>query len=141
MKRVNLPAALTDWFDELGDEMVVGMPTMVMFPAGNYCFRVTEDKHKITIPSKGVFKDLAPGVFTDEKDKFKIYDEENEVFYLATLTKVLFAVSKYPDLSDDQFFAPMVLLFNEDTIDIVGKVIEVVPPELIPDDKKKGYIS
>jgi hypothetical protein len=130
----NLPTSLVDLST---DNTIIGMPTMVMFPAGNYCFKVSEDRHTITIPRRGDYKDVAPEIFADSDEKFEICDEKNGVVYLAALTKVLFAANKYPDLEEGQFFAPMFLLVDEDTISIVGQVLSVVSDELVADLNNK----
>ncbi len=106
-----------------------GTPPMVMFPARNFRFKVSKAEHKITIPRKGNYNDLAPGLFPEEAGDFMVYDEENTAMYLPSLTKILFAVEKYPDLKSNQLFAPIVLLFNEDTVDIIGQIIDMLPPE------------
>jgi len=107
----------------------VGTPTMVMFPARNFYFRVSKSEHKITIPRKGNYHKIAPEIFTEEDGDFMLYDEENTVMYLPAITKILFAVEKYPDLKNNQLFAPIALLFNEDTVDIVGQIVEILPPQ------------
>jgi len=109
-------------------EINKGTPPMVMFPPRNFQFSVSKKEHKITIPRKGNYHKLAPGLFPEEAGDFMIYDEENAVMYMPSITKVLFAVKKYPDLASNQLFAPIALLFNEDTVDIIGQVIDMVPP-------------
>lgn len=119
--------SLNEWSAE---KPQVGTPTMVMFPAKNFYFRVSKNEHKITIPRKGNYSKIAPEVFSEEEGDFMVYDEENAVMYLPAITKILFATEKYPDLKSNQLFAPIVLLFNEDTVDIIGQIIEILPPEL-----------
>jgi hypothetical protein len=108
-------------------EPQLGTPTMVMFPAKNFRFRVTKTEFKITIPRKGNYHDLAPEVFPVEDGDFMVYDEENTVMYLPAITKILFATNKYPELEPNQVFAPIALLINDDQVDIVGQVIEMLP--------------
>jgi len=105
-----------------------GTPPMVMFPARNFRFEVSKAEHKITIPRSGNYNDIAPGIFPEEEGDFMVYDEENAALYLPSLTKILFAVEKYPDLKSNQLFAPIVMLFNEDTVDIIGQIIDMLPP-------------
>ena len=112
-------------------EAQVGTPTMVMFPPRNFHFRVSKEEHKITIPRKGNYHEIAPEVFTEEEGDFMVYDEDNAVMYLPAITKILFAVEKYPDLGSNQLFAPIALLFNDDTVDIIGQVVEVIPPQAV----------
>lgn len=106
----------------------VGTPTMVMFPARNFHFRVAKNEHEIVIPRKGNYHDLAPEVFPKEDGDFMVYDEENAVMYLPAITKILFAVNKYPDLAANQLFAPIALLIDEDEVRIIGQVVEMLPP-------------
>ena len=106
----------------------VGTPTMVMFPARNFHFRVAKNEHEIVIPRKGNYHEIAPEVFSEEEGDFMVYDEENAVMYLPAITKILFAVEKYPDLAANQLFAPVALLFDEEEVHIIGQVVEMLPP-------------
>ena len=101
---------------------------MSLFPARNYHFRVVKGEHKLTIPRVGKYHELAPDIFKEEDGEFNLYDGDSNVMYLPAISKVLFAVSKYPDLENNQLFAPIALIFNEDTVDIIGQVIEMLPP-------------
>jgi hypothetical protein len=112
------------------DGAKVGTPTMVMFPPKNFHFRVSKKEHKITIPRSGNYYKIAPEVFTEEDGDFMVYDEENSVIYLPSITKILFAVGKYPALESNQLFAPIALLINKDTVDIIGQIVEMLPPQL-----------
>jgi len=106
----------------------IGTPTMAFFPARNYHFKVVKNKHTITIPRFGDYNKLAPEIFSEDDGEFMLYDEKNSVMYLPAVSKVLFAVEKYPDLGSNQLFIPVVLVFNEETVDVVGQVIEMLPP-------------
>lgn len=106
----------------------VGTPTMVMLPARNFNFKVSEKEYQLTVPRKGNYHELAPDAFTEEDGDFMLYDTENDVMYLPAITKVLFATKQYPDLEANQLFAPVALVFNEDTVDIIGQIIDVLPP-------------
>ena len=119
--------ALNEWSV---DGSHVRTPTMVMFPAKNFHFRVSKSEHKITIPRSGNYHKIAPEVFTKEDGDFMVYDEENAVMYLPAITKILFAVEKYPELESNQLFAPIALLINDDTVDIIGQIVEMLPPQL-----------
>jgi len=118
---------LVEWATE---EPHVGTPTMVMFPARNFHFRVSKNEYEITIPRKGNYHEIAPEVFSEEDGDFMVYDEENAIMYLPALTKILFAVNKYPKLEANQLFAPIALLLDEKEVHIIGQVIEMLPPEL-----------
>ena len=132
-KIADAPVTLNEWSM---DGAQVGTPTMVMFPARNFYFRVSKNEHTITIPRKGNYHEIAPEVFTEEDGDFMLYDEENAVMYLPAITKILFAVEKYPALENNQLFAPIALLFNEDTVDIVGQIVEILPPQPVTSTAK-----
>ena len=105
-----------------------GTPTMVLMPARNYHFRVLKQELKITLPRSGKYVDIAPDVFKEEDGEFMLYDEESKVMYLPAITKVLFAAAKYPDLENHQLFAHIALIFNDKEVDIIGQVVEMLPP-------------
>ncbi len=106
----------------------VGTPTMAFFPARNYHFKVVKNKHTITVPRLGNYHELAPEVFPKDEGDFMLYDDKNSVMYLPSISKVLFAVEKYPDLKNNQLFMPIFLIFDKETVDIVGQIIEMLPP-------------
>ena len=116
---------------------VVGTPTMLMLPARNYKFQVDTTEYVLTIPRKGKYVDLAPDdpeLFTEEDGDFHIladveHEENASVLYMPSLTKVLFAAGKYPDLKENQAFTPIAIIFREDEIDIVGNVIDMLREE------------
>lgn len=119
-----MPSDLSSW---AAGESQVGTPTMVLMPARNFHFRVSRGEHKITIPRKGNYHEIAPEIFSEEEGDFMVYDEENAVMYMPAITKILFAVKKYPDLKNNELFAPVALLFNEDTVDIIGQIVAILP--------------
>lgn len=123
-KNANIPVDLVEWST---GEIHTGTPSMVIFPAKNFQFRVSATEHKITIPKKGKYHDLAPNLFSEEEGAFDILDRENDVLYIPSITKVLLATGKYPELEPLQLFAPKFLLINEDTVDIIGQIIEMLP--------------
>lgn len=128
-KKINVSSdkvSLAEWSEP---ERQTGTPTMVMFPAKNFQFRVSKKEFKITIPRKGNYHELAPEVFAEEAGDFMVYDEENSVMYLPAITKILFAVNKYPDLASNQLFAPIAFLVNENDVEIIGQVIEMLQPD------------
>jgi hypothetical protein len=109
---------------------VKGTPTLMMLPARNYTFKVYEGEFVITVPRKGHYKDLDDRVFTEEDGDFNIlqYNEQakGEVLFIPAISKILFATSQYPDLTNDQAFTPIVLIIKEDTVDIIGNIIQMV---------------
>lgn len=116
-----------------GDAFNIGTPPLALFPAKNYHYKVLKQEHKITVPRSGDYHKLAPNVFSEEEGKFELYDEESKIMYLPAITKVLFAVSKYPDLKNNQLFLPLALVFKPRTVNIIGQVVEMLPP---PTQKK-----
>lgn len=130
-KKERKPIKVGEW-----SESQTGTPTMVMFPARKFHFKVSKTEYTITIPRKGNYHEMAPGLFDLEAGDFMFFDEENAVIYLPALTKILFAAKKYPDMKNNQLFAPIALLLNKDTVDIVGQIIEILPPELVKSTTK-----
>lgn len=119
-------STLVDWAEEA---VQIGTPTMVLLSPRNYQFKVLKNKHKITIQRNGTYHDIAPDFFAEEDGAFNLLDEKNMVMYLPAITKVLFAEKKYPMMSTNQMFAPLALVFHEDTVDILGQIIEMIIPE------------
>jgi hypothetical protein len=105
-------------------EYINGIPTMLMFPPRNYKFRVVKNNVEITLPRKGSYNELCPEHAFGDDDRFNIYDEEGKILYFPSITKVLFASCKYPDLSYNQFFAPIALVVDENEVTVIGQVIE-----------------
>jgi hypothetical protein len=101
---------------------------MVILPAANYKFTVSDDVYSITVPRKGLYKELDEEFFDDEDGEFHLYDESSKVMWLPAISKVLFAMKKYPDLKPNQLFAPLSLKFDEDEVEILGHVIDVLNP-------------
>ena len=104
----------------------VGTPSMVLMPARNYAFKVSEEVHTIIVPRKGTYNVLAPDLFSEEDGEFELYNSRKGVMYLPAISKVLFAANKYPDLEDDQLFAPISLVFKKDTVEISGQVVNMI---------------
>ena len=110
------------------DEVQFGTPPAALLPARNFPFKVLPGEHKITVPRQGKYNELAPDIFKEEDGSFMLFDEESNTMFLPALTKVLFGTSKYPDLQGNQLFLPLALVFNEDTVDIIGQVIVMLQP-------------
>lgn len=125
MSKKELSAGLIDWTTA---STQVGTPTMVLLPARNYYFRILKEEYVITIPREGTYHELDDKFFAEEDGKFCLLDETSNLMYLPSITKVLFAVKKYPDLKGNQLFAPLALRFNKDTVDVLGQVIEMLQP-------------
>jgi len=107
-------------------ETQIGTPTMALMPARNYAFKVSDERHVITVPRKGTYHDLEPSLFNEEDGKFDLYDARKRIMYLPAISKVLFAISKYPALEKNQLFAPISLVFKKDTVEISGQIIDML---------------
>ena len=103
---------------------VVGTPTMMLLPARNYKFKVYSEDHVITIPRRGVYKDFDKELYSDEDGEFNILEEN--ILYIPSLSKVLFATSQYPKLKSNQAFTPIALVIEEDKVQIIGNIIEML---------------
>ena len=107
------------------DKIMKGTPPMVMLPAKNYVFKVTDEHFVIEIPRRGKYSELAPDFFKEEAGEFEIL-AENGVLFTPAITKVLFATKKYPDLEFNQLFVPHTFEIKDDTVVIIGQVIELM---------------
>ena len=107
-------------------EIQVGTPSMVLMPARNYAFEVSKETYTIVIPRKGEYNEMEPNLFSKEDGKFDLYNSRKGVMFLPAISKVLFAANKYPDLEDDQLFAPISLVFKKDTVEISGQVVNMI---------------
>jgi len=105
---------------------IVGIPTMALMPSKNYHFKVLADKYKITLNKKGKYIDLDKDFFSEKDGNYAIVDDDNKIFNIASLTKILFGARKYPSLKGNQLFCPISLVVNEDTVDIFGQVVEML---------------
>lgn len=116
-------------------ELQLGTPSMVLMPARNYAFKVSSKTYVIDVPRKGEYKDLAPDLFGKEDGEFDLFNVRKKIMYLPAISKVLFAANKYPDLENNQLFAPISLVFKKDTVEISGQIINMVET-----DEKQGEI-
>lgn len=114
--------SLAEWSDDSNN---VGTPTMVLLPPKNYHFKV-HGKYKLTIPRKGTYYDIDPNFFAESDGEFNLLDDANSAMYLPAISKVLFATKQYPMLEDNELFAPIVLKFNKDSVDIYGQVVHML---------------
>jgi hypothetical protein len=105
-------------------KLVQGTPSLVLFPAKNYFFRVIDEEYLIEIPIEGLYKDLDTSLFKDDSGGFDLMVDDT--FYSYQLSKVLFASSQYPDLEFNQFFAPTTITFKNKHVYVVGHIIEMM---------------
>ncbi len=114
--------SLVNWAEE-SDQ--VGTPSMVLLPARHFYFKVIDKQYKISIPREGSYNAIDSTYFSKEDGSFNLLDVHNSVLYLPAISKVLFATKQYPNLKQNQLFAPIALKFNSDTVDIYGQIIEL----------------
>lgn len=110
----------------MDEKIIKGTPPMVLLPAKDYFFKVKDEHYIITIPRKGNYHDIDPDVFSEDDGDFNILDDGYQSIYTPTITKVLFATKKYPDLEFNQFFVPYLIEFKEDTVNLVGQIVSMV---------------
>ena len=108
------------------DQIIQGTPSAVLLPARNYVFKVTDQFYNIVLPRYGKYHDLAPDFFKEDDGEFNILDEDSKVLFMPAVTKVLFAIGKYPDLKFNQFFVITSFKIEENEVSIVGQVIELL---------------
>ena len=126
----------------MSDKFIQGTPPPVMLPAKNYVFKIEEGHYVINLPRKGNYHELAPDFFPEDAGDFNIFDENSKILYMTAVTKVLFALSKYPDLKFNQFFVPYSFKFEEEEVLIVGQVIDMMLPiDKETEEEKKGEES
>jgi len=111
---------------QVEQKLQVGTPSMVLMPARNYAFKVSEEIHTIIIPRRGEYNEIEPNLFSKKDGEFELYNSRKRIMYLPAISKVLFATNKYPDLEDNQLFAPISLVFKKDTVEISGQLIDMV---------------
>lgn len=118
-------------------KIMKGTPPAVLLPAKNYLFKVLSDHYIVEIPRKGNYHDLAPDFFPEESGEFDILTEQG-VLFMPSITKVLFATKKYPDLDYNQLFVPHTFEFKEDTVVVIGQVIGLIinSEQEVPEDEE-----
>lgn len=111
-----------------------GLPPMLMLSANHYPYRIVGEKIKITIPRRGSYKDIDAEFFKDNPvglEDFDIFDEETNVIFPPQITKVLLATEQYPALKGNEVFVPLALIFNDESIDIIGSIFEMLDPDML----------
>lgn len=107
----------------MNDTIYEGMPTMSLMPIVSARFKIINDI-KITLPREGNYHELGPEVFPEEAGDFNLM--KDGVLYFPSITKVLLAQNKYPELKRNQIFTPYVLVINEDSVEIQGSILEIL---------------
>jgi len=108
------------------DKFIKGTPPMVLLPAKNYVFKLNDGYFEIELPIKGTYYELDPDFFSEDSGSFVIFDEANKIVDLAVITKVLFAVSKYPDMKFNQFLVLYTVKFEENTAILTGQILDMM---------------
>jgi hypothetical protein len=108
------------------DTYIKGTPPMAMLPAKNYIFKMNGGYIEIRIPRRGNYHDLDPEFFPEDAGEFNIFNEEDKVLHLHTITKVLFAIKKYPDMKFNQFLVPHSFTFEEDCVILTGQIMDMM---------------
>lgn len=108
------------------DKIIFGTPPPAMLPARNYCFKIKDEHFLISIPRRGSYHELDPEFFSEDAGEFDIFDEKLKVLYLPSITKVLFATKKYPNLEANHMFIPYVVALTDDGVDVVGQIVEIL---------------
>lgn len=115
------------------NKIMKGTPPMAMLPAKDYFFKVNSEGFEARMPRRGNYHALAPDFFSEDAGDFNIYDEKSKILYLPSITKVLFAISKYPALDPDQFLIPYIVKFEDDEVVLIGQIVTIVA---VNDNKK-----
>jgi len=112
---------------EVENQKVIGTPTMLLLPARHYVFTVSKQEYNIVIPRKGKYADLDENA-CDADGEFDIFagNKNNQVLYLPSISKVLFATKQYPDLKEDEAFSPMAIKVTKDEVIITGYIIKMM---------------
>jgi hypothetical protein len=108
------------------DRYIKGTPPMLMLPAKNYVFKDNSKIFEITLPIKGSYHDLDPTFFPEDAGNFNVFDEEAGTIYLPVITKILFAISKYPELEFNQFFIILSLQLKDEEIILKAQVLDMM---------------
>lgn len=110
------------------ERIMRGTPPMAFLPAKSFTFRVSQDNYIVRIPRRGSYKDIDPEFFTEEDGQFNILDENSRILYTPSITKVLFACKKYPELEFNQFFVPYSIVFEDEEVVLLGQIVDMVIP-------------
>ena len=119
----------------MNTERILGTPTMMLLPARRYAFTVSDQDYSIKIPRRGKYADLDPQFFTEDDGEFDILADSEEkdiekVLFMPSISKVLFATAKYPNLKEDQAFTPIAIVVTKDEIEIIGQIVQMLREDL-----------
>lgn len=106
------------------DTLFTGVPTMCLLPLKNTKFKVV-DRVQIYLPRGGNYSELAPDIFNAEYGNFDLLNVDG-LLHIPSITTVLLATGKYPQLEANQVFAPATLFFKETELIIDGMILEIL---------------
>jgi len=106
---------------------VIGLPSAILLPARRYKFKPDQGHHIIEIPRKGTYVEIDPEAYTDKDGAFDF--GRDDTIFMPAVNKVLFATKQYPDLKENQAFALLGLKLKEDTLEVIGTVVEFLEVE------------
>ncbi len=105
------------------NEAYIGLPTMCLLPINKTRFKVVKNL-RLEVVRKGSYHELSPKIFDKDSGDFNLLD--NDVLYIPSITKVLLAEGKYPELKENQIFSPLSLTFTDETVIIEGMILEII---------------
>lgn len=109
-------------------EVFKGLPTLSLLPLVNTDFKVIKTV-QFNIPKKGVYNELSPEIFLEDSGEFNLFD--NDTLYLPSITKVLLAIGKYPELKQNQIFTIASLEVDKEVVIVTGSILEILKIEAV----------
>jgi hypothetical protein len=109
---------------------IKGTPSLLLIPAREHSWAIDNESVQISIPKEGLLSEilksdtLADGVKIPGDDDFAII--EDKVVYLYQIPRVLFALSKYPQLEDNQAFTLYAIEETDNSVILHGAIIRFV---------------
>ena len=106
-----------------------GISGMILLPAKEYEWEL-KSRHTIEVPNSGKISEflneheLAIGTSIPGDDEFTVNDDG--LFQVWELVRVLFASAQYPALEDGECFNVVAVEMDEDVIRVHGEVIKSV---------------
>jgi len=107
-----------------------GVPGFLLIPAREHEWVVEQDDIEIVLPKEGLIsalldkEALASGLKIPGSDAFSLFTDDAAFLY--NVPRVLFALSKYPQLEDNQAFCVYGIDFEGDEIALYGAIIRFV---------------
>ncbi len=102
------------------EKIVVGMPSANFLPLAKYKFKHLTGLASLTVPVRGTFPEDS-----GFKGEFDICPSVGIILF-GTLTQVMLALGKYPNLEEGQRFILSGLELDGENILVIGRVVELV---------------